>query len=80
MVTPNPISEDFDISFNNIENEKIVVKIYSAKGKEEKSFYFNAKVGKNVIRKNRDGLACGEYILKVFKTDSIYTTKFLISN
>lgn len=80
VVTPNPISEDFDISFNNIENEKIVVKIYSAKGKEEKSFHFNAKVGKNVIRKNRDGLAYGQYILKVFKTDSIYTTKFLISN
>jgi cyanophycinase-like exopeptidase len=79
-VYPNPTSEDYTIRFASAKNEEVVVKIYSIDGLEKKSFNINATIGENKIRKNKDDLVSGQYIVKIFKSDEISTSKMLISN
>jgi cyanophycinase-like exopeptidase len=80
VIYPNPAKEDFNLEFDSQKEDTVSIKIFSLRGNEEKSIQTKAQIGSNRIRTVIDGLAPGQYIVKVIKSNEVLTSKMIISN
>lgn len=80
IIYPNPAREDFNLEYESQKEDNVSIRIFSIKGRQEKSLEIKSQIGSNRIRIGTDGLAPGQYIVKAVKSNEVLTTKLIISN
>jgi len=65
IVSPNPTGGVFNISFNSLENDGVVIKLTDFQGKELNRKSVSAVEGKNDISMNLDKFAKGTYLITI---------------
>jgi hypothetical protein len=65
IVSPNPTTGQFTVSFNSIESGQVGVKLTDLQGKEVSTKMTNVVAGKNEISMNLDKAAKGTYLVNI---------------
>lgn len=74
---PNPTSNVVTLSFENKQNEVMLIDIYDVAGKLIKTLATNISAGANNIEINLSNVEIGYYFVSLQTTEGVYTTKIL---
>jgi PKD repeat protein len=78
-ISPNPVIDDFKLTFNMSQKEHVIIEILDISGKLVKTLFEDAvKSGTNELTFNKNALSAGTYFIKIRTTEGILKTKKLI--
>lgn len=74
---PNPFTENLNISFNSINNEKIEIRLYDITGKLILNKDYSISTGNNSINVNTTDLSGGVYVINIQNSGVLQSFKLI---